>query len=67
MTNKKWKRRLISKRNNDDETDEEKKEDKIEEELNTDWTRDKLTASLQLTAGRHVTVSIHGCSWNDRH
>ena len=42
------------------------KEDKIEEELNTDWRRDNLTASLQLTAGRHVTVSIHGCSWNDR-
>ena len=36
-----------------------KKEDKIEEELNTDWTRDKLTASLQLTTGRHVTVSIY--------
>ena len=43
-----------------------KKEDKIEEELNTDWRRDKLTASLQLTSDRHVTVSIHGYSWNDR-
>ena len=43
-----------------------KKEDKIEEEFNTDWTRVKLIAYLQLTAGRHVTVSIHGCSWNDR-
>ena len=29
----------------------------MEEELNTDWRRDKLTTSLQLTSGRHVTVS----------
>ena len=43
-----------------------KKEDKIEEKLNTDWIRDKLTASLQLTSGSHVTESIYGCSWNDR-
>ena len=42
------------------------KVDKIEEELHIDWRRDKLTASLQLTSGRHVTVSIHGCFGNDR-
>ena len=61
MTNKKEKRRWISRRNNDDETDEEKKEDKIEEELNTDWTQVKLTASLQLTAGcysKHTRVYL---------
>ena len=45
----------------------EKKKDKIEEELNTDWRRDRLTASLQLNSGRHVTVSIHRYSWNNRH
>ena len=43
----------------------EEKEDEVEEKLNTNLTRLKISF-LQLTSGAHITVSKYGCSWNDR-